>query len=67
MTKSQKIALVTFGVFMTEAFLHYNVGVNSGREEKKIQFPPTKDLLQIGLIVGGFSILNGYIIKKYIK
>lgn len=67
MSKSQKIALVTFGVFMAEAILHYNIGVNSGRKEKNIQFPPTKDLLQIGLVVGAFSILNGLIIKKYVK
>ncbi len=67
MSKSQKIALVTFGVFMTEAILHYNIGLNSSRKEKTVEFPPTKDLLQIGLVVGAFSILNGLIIKKYVK
>ena len=46
-----KVALITFGVFMTEAILHYNMGENSDKENKKFKFPPTKDFIKLGVVV----------------
>ena len=62
-----KVALITFGVFMTEAILHYNMGENSDKENKKFKFPPTKDFIKLGVVVGIFSIVNGIIIGKLSK
>ena len=68
MNNSNKIVLVTFALFMTEAIMHYNLGKRdtSKKEEVKKQgfLPPTKSLIKIGGIVLGFSILNSIIIKE---
>ncbi len=64
MNKKQKVIAVTFGVFMTEAIIHYNFGAHKHTNDKKFKLPPTKDLLKIGGIVLVFSILNGYIVSK---
>ena len=74
MKTKRTVALVTFGLFMTEAILHYNMGVKKTMEdeEKKgrsigikkysFQIPPTPQLLELALVVGLFSIANRYII-----
>ena len=70
MTKAQKIGLITFGVFMTEAIIHYNVGVKrSATAEKKGKFvlPPTEDFIKLGLTVAAFSIVNGILVEKLSK
>jgi hypothetical protein len=65
-------ATITFGVFMTEAILHYNMGLKAGNENQdvKFKFPPTKDFLKLAAIVGVFSVANGFLIghaTKFIK
>lgn len=65
MKKQTKIALITFGVFMTEAIIHYNFGSHKHTEKNEFKLPPTKDLIKIAGVVGAFSILNGIIIKKF--
>lgn len=70
MTKSQKVGLITFGVFMTEAMIHYNFGTKRNKpdgEKKGFVLPPTADLLKIGATVAVFSILNGIIVEKLSK
>jgi len=65
MSKRNKIALVTFGLFMTEAIMHYNLGKKDNQTiqvQKKGFLPPTKSLIKIGIIVGAFSILNAVIL-----
>lgn len=64
MNESEKVGLITFGVFMTEAMIHYNIGVNKDRVHKQFEFPPASDLFKIALVVGAFSILNGVLVKK---
>lgn len=64
MTQAEKIGLITFGVFMTEAIIHYNLGVNKDASEKRFYFPPTKDFVKLALVVGAFSVINGIVIKK---
>ncbi len=70
MKTGHKIALVTFAVFMTEAMIHYNIGVKRNKpDEQKGKFvlPPTNDLIKIGITVAVFSTLNGIIIQKLSK
>lgn len=67
MKKSNKIALITFSVFMAEAILHYNIGHNGNAEKKQFQLPPTNDLIKIGGVVALFSVINGLIIKSVIN
>lgn len=70
MTHGQKVGLITFGVFMTEAMFHYNVGVKRNKPESekgKFVLPPTEDFIKIGLTVAAFSLLNGIIVEKLSK
>jgi hypothetical protein len=79
MKTKRTVALVTFGLFMTEAILHYNMGVKKTieDEEKKgrsigikkyrFQIPPTAQLLELAVVVGLFSVANGYIIDMIQK
>ena len=73
MKTKQTVALVTFGLFMTEAIIHYNMGVKDVEEElqprKKFKFeiPPTNEFIKLALIVGVFSVANGYIIDAIQK
>ena len=66
MTKSNKIVLVTFGLFMTEAIMHYNLGKKetTNQTTRKGFLPPTKSLIKIGGIVFAFSLLNSIIIEE---
>ena len=64
----EKIALTTFGLFMVEAIMHYNLGKDDCKcdesKKKKGFIPPTKSLLHLAVIVGVFSVVNGVIIDK---
>jgi len=62
------VPLVTFGVFMTEALFHYNIGAHKDLDEKRIfVIPSTKDFIKVAVIVGIFSVLNGVIIGQIKK
>jgi hypothetical protein len=62
MNKSVVVGLVTFGVFMTEALIHYNLGKNGNGDSKGFSLPPKKDLAKLAITVGAFSYLNGIIV-----
>ena len=61
-----KVILTTFGLFMVEAIMHYNMGKKDciKPDTKKGFLPPTKSLIKLGIVVGIFSILNGLVIKE---
>ena len=67
MTNREKIMVVTFGVFMTEAVIHYNQGLNHDREIKKFELPNGKALLGLMLTVGLFSVITSEITHSMIK
>ena len=73
MKTKRTVALVTFGLFMTEAIIHYNMGVKDVEEQltpqKKFRYeiPPTAELIKLALIVGVFSVANAYIIEALQK
>ena len=61
----RNVALITFGVFMAEAILHYNIGRKSnGSKNEGFKMPSTKDMVHLGLVVGAFSIVNSMIIQS---
>ncbi len=58
---------VTFGVFMAEALIHYNMGMAKAEGEFKLRLPPPKELAKIAAVTGAFSLLSGYLIKSLPK
>tara|TARA_R110002153_G_scaffold38520_1_gene111833 strand:- start:286 stop:489 length:204 start_codon:yes stop_codon:yes gene_type:complete len=67
MTKENKIILITGSVFMAEALIHYNIGVNKDKKDIKLEFPSTKELIKIGAVVLVFSVISAKMIKTYTK
>lgn len=59
--------VVTFGMFMTEAILHYNLGVHKNSNEEKFIMPPKKDLIKLAIVTGTFSLLNGIVLSEISK
>jgi hypothetical protein len=62
------IAAVTFGVFMTEALVHYNTGISAANGGPwKFNIPNTNELIKLGAIVGvatlATSLIIGYLRK----
>jgi hypothetical protein len=53
---------ITFGVFMTEALIHYNMGVAKGEGDFKLRLPPAKELAKIAAVTGAFSLVSGVMI-----
>lgn len=58
---------ITFGVFMTEALIHYNMGMATAEGQFRLRMPPPKELLKIAAVTGTFSILSGILIKAVPK
>ena len=59
---------VTFGVFFTEALIHYNYGI---LETKNLPFslsnftlPKGKSLMKMGMIVLTASVLSGWVVGR---
>ncbi len=65
MTKETKTIAIIGSVFLVEAILHYNIGVNKGKKDNKLELPPAKEFIKIASVVLVFSILSEKIIKKY--
>jgi hypothetical protein len=58
---------ITFGVFMTEALIHYNMGMAKSEGQFRLRMPPPKELAKIAAVTGAFSILSGLLIKAVPK
>jgi hypothetical protein len=58
---------ITFGVFMTEAIIHYNMGMAESEGRFKLRMPPPKELAKIAAVTGAFSIISGLLIKSLPK
>ena len=54
---------VTFGVFMAEAIIHYNMGQANSDGKFSLKLPPAKELAKIALVTGAFSIASGLLIN----
>jgi len=53
---------ITFGVFMTEALIHYNLGAAKGEEPFRLRLPPRKELAKIAAVTATFSIASSALI-----
>jgi len=64
-SKSQRGAAataITFGFFMTEAIIHYNMGQKADDPTHTYALPPMAQLGKLALVVGVFSVLSGAVI-----
>jgi hypothetical protein len=61
------VALVTFALFSAEAYAHYVVAKNEGKDEFKLYVPTLKTTIHNLVVVGVFSVLNGIIVEKVRK
>ena len=61
------VALVTFALFSTEAYAHYLVAKNEGKDEFKIYVPTLNTTIKNLAVVGTFSILNGILVEQLKK
>jgi hypothetical protein len=55
---------ITFGVFMAEALIHYNMGVSKAEGGFKLRMPPGKELAKIAAVTGTFSLVSGVLIDS---
>lgn len=55
---------VTFGVFMTEAIIHYNMGLAEADGKFKLRLPPPKEMAKIAAVTAAFSIISGFAINS---
>ena len=55
---------ITFGVFMAEALIHYNMGMSKAEGGFKLRLPPAKELAKIAAVTGTFSIVSGVLINS---
>jgi len=67
MSDRKVVALVTFALFSTEAYAHYLVAKNEGKDEFKLYLPTFETTIKNLLVVGTFSILNGILVEKVKK
>lgn len=61
------VGATTFALFMTEAVIHYNMGVSEKEPDHKFTIPKRTDLTKLAVVVGIFSIMNGVIINEVKK
>tara|TARA_R110000787_G_scaffold151977_6_gene265683 strand:+ start:1251 stop:1460 length:210 start_codon:yes stop_codon:yes gene_type:complete len=61
------VALVTFAIFSTEAYAHYLVAKNEGKDEFKFYRPTWNTTFKNLAVVGAFSLLNGIVVEKVRK
>ena len=54
---------ITFGVFMTEAIIHYNMGQSKADGRFRLQLPPPEDLAKIAAVTGVFSLVSGALVR----
>jgi hypothetical protein len=54
---------ITFGVFMTEAIIHYNMGMSRADGKFRLRLPPPGELAKIAAVTGAFSLASGILIR----
>ena len=54
---------ITFGVFMTEAIIHYNMGMSKADGKFRLRLPPPDELAKIAAVTGVFSLVSGALVR----
>ena len=54
---------ITFGVFMTEAIIHYNMGMAKSDGKFRLRLPPPDELAKIAAVTGVFSVVSGALVR----
>ncbi len=54
---------ITFGVFMAEAIIHYNLGQAKAEGGFRLRLPPPAELAKIAAVTGLFSVVSGVLIN----
>jgi hypothetical protein len=54
---------ITFGVFMTEAIIHYNMGMSKVDGKFRLRLPPPDELAKIAAVTGAFSLVSGALVR----
>ncbi len=55
---------ITFGVFMAEALIHYNMGIAKAEGEFRLRLPPPQELAKIAAVTGAFSVLSAVLVRN---
>lgn len=55
---------ITFGVFMAEALIHYNMGVAKSEGRFRLRLPPAGELAKIAAVTGTFSVVSGVLVDR---
>lgn len=53
---------ITFGVFMAEAIIHYNMGKAGDDKKFRLAMPPPKELAKIAAVTGAFAVTSGLLV-----
>jgi hypothetical protein len=61
------VTLVTFALFSTEAYAHYLVAKNEGKEDFKFYVPTWNTTFKNLGVVGIFSVLSGLVVEQVKK
>ena len=66
MRKKNKIALVTFSLFLAESLIHYNISKKESGENKDkfFVFPPLKTSLKMAITTGVITLISALIIGE---
>jgi hypothetical protein len=54
---------ITFGVFMTEGLIHYNMGQAKAAGSFRLRMPPPVELAKIAAVTAAFSVLTGLLVR----
>ena len=65
MNKHLKVGLITFGVFTTEALIHYNLGARKDSSIKGFVLPPKNDFIKLAGVVAIFSFISVELSKEF--
>jgi hypothetical protein len=64
MVRNILVTGITFGVFMAEALIHYNMGQAKADGKFELRLPPARELAKIAAVTGVFSLVSGAMIGQ---
>jgi hypothetical protein len=64
MVRNVLVTGITFGVFMAEALIHYNMGQAKANGRFELRLPPPRELAKIAAVTGVFSLVSGAMIGQ---